>query len=119
MKEMRRIAFIGHRGRTCDVADLDLITREYPGAVWVTGEAIGFDIQVEVYAKANQITNWIIRPNYAEYGRRAPLFLNDLILKAGDIVIALWDGRKFGGTWYTLCKAREMGKEFRVLKPRI
>ncbi len=39
------ISFTGHRDKQCDEADLSALWKEFPGAVWVTGGAIGFDRQ--------------------------------------------------------------------------
>lgn len=34
-------------------------------------------------------------------------------LAAADIVLAVWDGKEWGGTWNTIKYARDKGKEIR------
>lgn len=111
------IAFTGHRDRLCDEADLDALAQEFPGAIWIHGGAIGFDRQVEQYAFKHKITTWVFKPEYEKYGKEAPLKRNLEIIKTGDFLVALYDGRKFGGTFFTLKEAKKMGKEVRILIP--
>ena len=83
------------------------------------GGAIGFDRQVEQYAFAHKITTWVILPEYDKYGRQAPLIRDVDIVQKGELVVALYDGRKYGGTYFTLKKARDMGREIRILRPQV
>ncbi|GEM_PF-2799099 len=52
-----------------------------------------------------------MRPDYARLGRSAPLRRNDDMLSLCDLVVACYDGRQSGGTFYTVNKARALGKQ--------
>ena len=101
-----RIAFSGHRDKQATAAALDAVRAIDPLAVWVHGGAIGFDQQVETYAKAHAIRTEVIRPDYARYGKGAPLKRNHAIVDGADMLVVCYDGRKSGGTFYTLSLAR-------------
>lgn len=105
------ISFTGHRDKFCSEGDFDKLLQAYPDSVWIHGGAIGFDTQVENYAKKHGIKTIVIRPDYERYGKRAPLIRNDEIINRGDILVALYDGRIGGGTYYTVKKAKELGKK--------
>lgn len=111
------ILFSGHRDRRASNSDLEKIIDCYPGAVWLHGGAIGFDSQVDFIAKKNGIQTQIIRPDYGLFGKADPLRRNDQMIKLCDLVIALYDGRKSGGTFYTIRKAREMGIKVIIIQP--
>ncbi len=113
-----RILFTGHRNRFANPADLEKVAADYPGATWMHGGAIGFDSQVDSYARAHGIHTEVHLPDYAQYGRRAPLVRNDEMLETCDGVVALWDGRTIGGTYYVLRKARQERKPIRLLRAR-
>ncbi len=38
---------------------------------------------------------------------------NDVLVSEADLVVAVWTGIPAGGTYYTICRAREMGKPIR------
>jgi hypothetical protein len=110
------ISFTGHRDRRANSAELFTIEAEYPGATWVHGGAVGFDSQVDDVAKdlgkseANGLLV-VIKPDYARYSSKvAPIMRNFVIVDRGDILYALWDGRKAGGTYRTVQYAEEKCK---------
>lgn len=111
------IAFTGHRNRQVTIDTLAQIAARFPGATWVHGGAAGFDTQVAEYAKAHAIPQVIIRPDYATYGKSAPLVRDRMIVDAADCLFACYDGRKTGGTFYTLAYARKQGKPVTILSP--
>ena len=114
-----RIAFTGHRDKQAWVADLVEIALKYPKALWVHGGAEGFDAQVERYANLADIPTKIIRPDYKRYhGKKAPLMRNHQIVRGADLLVALYDGRKGGGTRYTMDIARDNDIPIIELKPR-
>ena len=100
------IAFTGHRDKLADISFLDNLPKD---AIWVHGGAIGFDMQVESYTIAYKIKTKIIKPDYAKYGKSAPLIRNQEILKGADLLVACYDGRKGGGTYYTINLAKKLG----------
>lgn len=111
------ISFTGHRNKLAKESDLEQVLKDYPDSIWVHGGAIGFDTQVEQFARKHGIKTVVIRPDYKSYGKLAPLVRNDEIVKLGEKLIALYDGRVGGGTYYTIKRARELDKEVRVIKP--
>jgi predicted Rossmann fold nucleotide-binding protein DprA/Smf involved in DNA uptake len=81
----------------------------------VSGGATGADTQAELYAKELKIRLRVIKPDYAKFGRRAPLERNKKIVDAVDAIIGFWDGKSHG-TAHTLNYAREQGKKVMVVK---
>lgn len=112
-----QIAFTGHRNKQAAIRDIESITYQFPNAVWVHGGAIGFDSQVETFAKNNGINTIVITPDYAKYGKPAPLIRNRQIVDSAEILIACYDGRKSGGTYRTIQYARSKGKKVIIYAP--
>ena len=81
----------------------------------VSGGAKGVDAGAAEYAKSNQICLTEFLPEYARYGRAAPLKRNTLIAEYSDMVLAFWDG-KSKGTMYTLSLFEKLGKKTIVIK---
>lgn len=79
----------------------------------ISGGAIGIDKCAEKYAKENNLKMTVIKPNYKEYGRRAPLIRNLEIIDKADLVIAFWDG-KSKGTKFVIEKCREREKQIKI-----
>ena len=75
----------------------------------ISGGARGVDTLAREYAQAHGIPCTEIRPDYARYGKGAPLRRNLEIIEKADLVIALWDGNSTG-TAHTIRKCREIGK---------
>lgn len=100
--ERLQLGFTGHRNKLAPTAALDAIAEAYPFSVWVHGGARGFDSQVAKYAEAHAIPQVVMRPDYGRYGKRAPLVRNRAIVDRVRMVFAYWDGRKQGGTYYTI-----------------
>ena len=75
----------------------------------ISGGARGIDTLAREYAQAHGIPCTEIRPDYARYGKGAPLRRNLEIIEKADLVIALWDGNS-SGTAHTIRKCREIGK---------
>lgn len=105
------IVFTGHRNGIANINDLESIKNDYVDATWVHGGAVGFDSQVHKYAKENKIPVIVFFPNYKTYGKQAPLIRNDEMLNVANLLVALYDGRKYGGTFYTIRKAMNLGIE--------
>lgn len=99
-----RVAIIGSRS-------LSPVVEDYlppDTTLIVTGGAQGVDAAAECCARRRGIPLLIFTPNYARYGRRAPLVRNEAVVQAADWVLAFWDGRS-RGTAYTLRYARQQG----------
>jgi hypothetical protein len=103
------ILFTGHRDKHCNSKDLEKYRDFDPTALWIHGGAEGFDTQVENFAKQNNIETEIYYPDYAKYGKYAPLERNLVMLKDCNLVVACFDGRKSGGTYFTIRHGEEMG----------
>ena len=67
----------------------------------ISGGADGMDTIAEQYADAHKLSKYIIRPNYARYGRAAPLKRNDDMVDLADAVLIVWDGHS-KGTLHTI-----------------
>ena len=112
------LTFTGHRDQTADETALRDLLTAYPGATWEHGGAPGFDTQVDAFARKHGVTVRVTRPDYRRYPPHcAPLKRNDEMVSRADVVIALWDGRTTGGTYYTVQEARRQHKPVTVLKP--
>ena len=81
----------------------------------VSGGAKGVDMGAAEYAKKNGIRLTEFYPDYARYGRGAPLKRNALIAEYSDMVLAFWDG-KSKGTLYTLSLFEKLGKRSFVVR---
>lgn len=88
-----RVAVIGSRNLRID--DLGAYL---PGEVTeiVSGGARGIDTSARLYAKAHAIRLVEFLPDYARYGRAAPLRRNLQIIAYADLVLAFWDGKSRG-----------------------
>lgn len=75
----------------------------------ISGGARGVDTLAREYAQQHGIPLTEIRPDYARYGKGAPLRRNLEIIKRADMVIALWDG-KSTGTAQVIAECRKQGK---------
>lgn len=116
------IGFTGHRDCTAAPELLHALAQEFPGALWKHGGAIGFDTQVKQFAlqygaQYGGIEQDPILPNYAVYGKAAPIVRNHLIVDASDFLVACWDGRTTGGTFETRKYAQLHEKDIRDWSP--
>ena len=101
-----KLLIVGSRG----IVDFDLseyISTEVDTVI--SGGARGIDSLAEKYADSHRISKYIIRPNYARYGRAAPIKRNDLMIDMADAVLVIWDG-KSKGTHYILDRVKKNNK---------
>lgn len=110
-----RIAFTGHRNRFAKRQAIENILNQFPGATWIHGGAIGFDSQINCFAISHKIPTQVIRPDYSQFAKAAPLVRNRTIVEQCDLLIALYDGRKTGGTAYTIKYAKKLKKPIILL----
>jgi hypothetical protein len=80
----------------------------------ISGGAIGADQMAERYAEEKGIATLIFKPNYAAFGRRAPLVRNKEIVNTSERVIAFWDG-KSRGTAHAVSYAKSRGKRVDII----
>ena len=81
----------------------------------VSGGAKGIDSQAAEYARQNGLTLTEFLPDYARYGRGAPLKRNEQIAEYADAALAFWDG-KSKGTKYTISLFKKLGKRVIVVE---
>ncbi len=107
-----KVAIIGSRG----ITSLDL-SNYLPSDVdtIVSGGARGVDSIAAAYARSHGLQLVEFLPDYAKYGKGAPLKRNHLIVEAADMVLAFWDGQS-RGTAYTIRIAQQAGKQVQVVR---
>ncbi len=81
----------------------------------VSGGAKGVDTIAKNFAVQNSISYTEFLPDYASFGRAAPIKRNDLIIEYCDEILAFWDG-KSRGTEYVIKKAEKQGKKVHVIQ---
>ena len=81
----------------------------------ISGGSAGVDELAERYADQKRISKLILRPQYARYGRGAPLKRNEAMVDLADRVLVIWDGVSRGSA-YTVKYAQAQGKEPVVIK---
>ena len=80
----------------------------------VSGGAKGVDTCAKEYAENNNIRLTEFLPEYARYGKAAPLKRNIQIIEYADEVLAFWDG-KSRGTKHVIDMCRELNKKVTVV----
>ena len=88
-----KLAIIGSRGLT-DVALEPYLPPDCTEIV--SGGAKGVDRLAAAYAKEKGLLLTEFLPDYARYGRGAPLLRNRRIVEYADAVLAFWDGSSKG-----------------------
>lgn len=99
--------------RSIEKFDLSPYIPEHCGLI-ISGGAKGIDTVAEQYALAHGIESKILKPDYEQFGRAAPLKRNDEMVELADLVIAIWDGKSHG-TKHTIDYAKKIGKEIQVI----
>jgi len=80
----------------------------------ISGGANGIDRLAEEYADIHRISKLILRPDYARYGKAAPLKRNEEMVALADEVLVIWDGAS-KGTKYTADFAKKKNKPLTLL----
>ena len=105
-----KIAIVGSRGiDNVDVAKYVSLDDEI-----VSGGAKGVDICAASYAKEHNLKLTEFLPNYALYGRGAPIKRNYEIVDYADKVIIFWDGSS-KGSLSVINYAKKIGKPYEVV----
>lgn len=117
------IVFTGHRDCLANESDLDSLYDEFSmddiPILWVYGGAkTGFDNQIQLYIEKRIIPFEVYLPQYDKYSPKfAPIARNhQMIDLKPDLLVALWDGRKFGGTNDTIEYAKSKGVPIKYLE---
>lgn len=101
-----KTAIIG--SRSLEISDLEKYLPDGTTEI-ISGGAKGIDSCAEELAARLGLAITVIRPNYAKFGRCAPLKRNDEIISLADVVVAIWDG-KSKGTKYVIERCQKLGK---------
>lgn len=101
-----KTAIIG--SRSLEISDLEEYLPDGTTEI-ISGGAKGIDSCAERTAQKLGMDITVIKPNYARFGRCAPLKRNDEIISLADIVVAIWDG-KSKGTKYVIERCQKLGK---------
>ncbi len=80
----------------------------------VSGGAKGVDRLAANYAENNGLLLTEILPDYAHYGKAAPLKRNEEIAAYADEAIAFWDGHS-RGTAHVIRMFRQLGKSVTII----
>lgn len=108
---MNKILFTGHRDAEIGIEELEELCKKFRSFVWIHGGANGFDNQIEQCAKLNGITTEIYRPDYKKYHpKKAPLIRNLEMIEQCSTIVACYDGRTTGGTYFTIKEAKKRNK---------
>lgn len=109
-----RVAVIG--SRNLRVNDLSKFLPEDTTEI-VSGGAKGIDSGAARYAKENGIALKEFLPDYASFGRGAPLKRNIQIIEYSDLVLAFWDGQS-RGTKFVIDNCKKMGVPVKIFMPK-
>ena len=110
-----KVAIVG--SRDVDLSQLDWLDGQVPPDCdgFVSGGARGVDQMAVQLADKRGVPCWEYLPDYARYGRGAPLVRNREIVKQADLVLAVWDG-KSRGTRYVMDQCKKTGTALRVFR---
>ena len=110
-----KVAIVG--SRDVDLSQLDWLDQQVPPDCdgFVSGGARGVDQMAVHLADKRGVPCWEYLPDYARYGRGAPLVRNREIVKQADLVLAVWDG-KSRGTRYVMDQCKKPGTALRVFR---
>ncbi len=101
-----RVAVFGSRSLSVEKID-EFLPKEISEIV--SGGAKGIDACAVEYAKKKGLSYKEFLPNYARFGRAAPLKRNEQIAEYADLGIVFWDGVS-RGTAYTASLFRKKEK---------
>lgn len=106
-----KLAIIGSRA----LADIELDSYIPEGVTEiVSGAAAGIDTLARDYAQRKGICMTEFLPEYARYGRAAPIKRNQSIAEYAECAIAFWDG-KSKGTADSIRHFQKLGKPIKVV----
>ena len=105
-----KIAVAGSRS----ILKIDLAPYVSEGDEIVSGGARGVDSLAAAYAKAHNLKLVEFLPDYARYGRGAPIKRNYEIVDYADRVVVFWDGQS-KGTLSVIKYAEKTGKPCEVV----
>ena len=108
-----KIAVVGSRS----ITDVDLSAYLSDCDEIVSGGARGVDTCAAEYAKSHGIKLTELLPEYARYGRAAPIVRNQQIVDYADHILIFWDG-KSRGTASVIQYAQKIKKPYQIILPQ-
>ena len=106
-----KVAIVGSRG--LQIEDFTPYLPEGTTEI-VSGGAKGIDRCAAAYAKAHGLALTEFKPDYARFGRGAPLKRNLEIVEYADFVLIFWDGASRGSR-FVLDVCEKSRKPYRVV----
>ena len=106
-----KVAVIGSRGIT--LHNLEDYLPENVTEI-VTGGAKGVDTCAEEYALEHNLKLTEFLPEYAKFGKSAPLKRNIQIIEYSDLVLAFWDGSSHG-TKYVIDNCNKLDTTVKII----
>lgn len=109
-----KVAIVG--SRSVGPAHYERMCEKIPigASMIISGGAKGADMLAKQYAEESGLTYVEIPPNYAKYGRAAPLRRDEEIVRLADYVLVLWDGQSHGAA-YVIKYCLEVGTYVQTL----
>ncbi|MGI6031125.1 MAG: SLOG family protein [Eubacteriales bacterium] len=109
-----RIAIIG--SRNTHGYTLEQLSQHIPDgcSMVLSGGAEGIDTLAREYAQQNGLAYQEFLPDYAQYGKAAPLHRNQQLVEASDYVLAFWD-RRSRGTQQAIAHCLKAGIPVRII----
>lgn len=105
-----KVAIVGSRSLDFEIDDSFV---PQSATMIISGGARGIDRRARNLASKRHIPIVEILPDYELYGKKAPIYRNDIIISKADMVVAIWDGIS-RGTRYVIDKCEETGKKVDV-----
>lgn len=105
-----KVAVIG--SRSLSISNLGTYLPEDTTEI-VTNGSVGVAACAREYARANGIGLKELHPDYACYGKNAPVMCSLALIEYSDLVLAFWDGVSHM-TKYTIDRCRERGKPVQI-----
>lgn len=106
-----KLAIVG--SRNLHVKGLDRYVREDVCEI-VSGGAVGVDTEAAVWALENGLKLTVFFPEYASFGRAAPIKRNEQIAEYADEALVFWDGTSKGTRNIIKCFEKR-GKKVRLI----
>ena len=109
-----KVAVVGSRGLTADALGRWEQYVPIGCSEIISGGAVGVDTLAERFARAEGLSLTVLRPDYDQFDKIAPLIRNEAIVRQADYVLILWDGRS-KGTLHVIKTCMKTEKPYKLL----
>jgi len=103
------LRFGGAPGADTVALELAAAARGPGTAITVLAPSTARDLPATARRAALAHADRIVELGFPFGARWSYLRRNDALLDGADLLLAFWDGRERGGTWYTVARARRLG----------